>query len=173
MTDSWIQTFSGRRFWPLNPRIEEVCIEDIAHALAMKCRFSGHSRDFYSVAQHSVIGSLHCEEPKWFLLHDSAEAYLPDIARPIKKSVTGFGEIEDRLLSIIAARFGLFDHIPVCVKDTDIVMLATERRDLMNPCEILWDSINGITPLSMKIEPWTWQKSEHEFLQRFRVLFSK
>lgn len=50
----WIQTFTGRRFWPLDPRPEDVCIEDIAHALSLKCRFGGHCTRFYSVAEHSV-----------------------------------------------------------------------------------------------------------------------
>lgn len=35
----WIQTYTGRMFWPLDPRPEEIWIEDIAHALSLQCRF--------------------------------------------------------------------------------------------------------------------------------------
>lgn len=50
---TWIQTFTGRQFWPLDPRAEDVDIRDIAHALSMKCRYNGHCREFYSIADHS------------------------------------------------------------------------------------------------------------------------
>ena len=51
----WLQTWSGRMFWPLDPRDDEVDICDIAHALAHQCRFGGHCRRFYSVAEHCVL----------------------------------------------------------------------------------------------------------------------
>jgi uncharacterized protein len=86
-TGDWIQTYTGKQFWPLSPLPEDIVIEDIAHALSMQCRFGGHVRTFYSVAQHSVHVSL-LVEPQyalWGLLHDAAEAYLVDLPRPIKK----------------------------------------------------------------------------------------
>src|SRR5579885_2784587 len=82
----WIQTYCGVAFYPLDPRPEEILIEDIAHALSMLCRFTGHVKRFYSVAQHCVYVSHRCD-PKdalWGLLHDAAEAYLNDISRPVK-----------------------------------------------------------------------------------------
>lgn len=80
---AWILTSTGRQFWPLQPRADEICIEDIAHHLSMQCRFTGATRFHYSVAQHSVLVSQLApdgENPLWGLLHDAAEAYLVDVA---------------------------------------------------------------------------------------------
>ena len=78
---SWLQTYTGIQFWPLDPRPEEIDIQDIAHALSLLCRFNGHCQRFYSVAEHSVHVStiLAPEFGLWGLLHDAAEAYLSDI----------------------------------------------------------------------------------------------
>ncbi len=89
--DGWIQTFTGRRFWPLGARAGDVDVRDIAHALALKCRFNGHCRVFYSVAEHSVRVSRVMEVggrkmAMWGLMHDAAEAYLADLGGPIKKA---------------------------------------------------------------------------------------
>ena len=74
----WIQTYLGIQFWPLDPRPEEVMLFDIAHSLSNMCRFTGHCREFYSVAQHSVIVSQNVprEDAAWGLLHDASEAYM-------------------------------------------------------------------------------------------------
>src|SRR4051794_15527189 len=82
----WITTFSRRQFWPLDPHSDEIHIEDIAHSLSQQCRFGGHSRSFYSVAQHSCLVSALCKanDALWGLLHDASEAYLGDIPRPLK-----------------------------------------------------------------------------------------
>ena len=82
----WIQTYTGRQFWPLDPRIEDIDIHDIAHALSHQCRYSGHCLRFYSVAEHSVLLSHHVagEHMLWALLHDAWEAYLaaiPEVER--------------------------------------------------------------------------------------------
>ena len=95
----WCQTFTGRKVDIFHPSPEMVDIEDIAHALSMTCRFGGHCRDFYSVAEHSVLveqigrHALHCTFSRismLLLLHDAAEAYIGDIITPIKR---GFEEI--------------------------------------------------------------------------------
>jgi len=52
-----IMLVSGRRFDFLNPRGSDFGIEDIAHGLAHICRYSGQCRAFYSVAEHSILGS--------------------------------------------------------------------------------------------------------------------
>lgn len=54
----WMQTYTGRAFWPLDPRVDEIDIDDIAHSLSMQCRYAGHCLRFYSVAEHSVWCAL-------------------------------------------------------------------------------------------------------------------
>lgn len=135
----WIQTFTGKRFWPLKPVADDVCIEDIAHALANKCRFTGHCSKFYSVAQHSVLVSMLVprELAIYGLLHDAAEAYLPDVASPIKPRLKGFAELEAGVLDAILVKFKLSldsvdsEDIWNEVKKADLKALATEARDLM------------------------------------------
>jgi len=169
---TWIQTFTGKQFWPLNPDPADICIEDIAHALAMKCRYTGHTKSFYSVAQHSVLCSYHCPgDPRQALMHDASEAYLPDVARPVKRMLAGFREIEDHLSEIINAKFGLAWPMPDCVKEIDLVMLATERRDLMATPPIPWISTERVTTLPERIEAWNPRVAKQLFLSRFRSLF--
>jgi len=139
----WLQTFSGIRFWPLDPRPEEICIEDIAHALAMQCRFAGHSKQFYSIAEHSVHVSYLCDpgDELWGLLHDASEAYLCDLPRPIKHlPVMGeYQAAEKRLQQAIAERYGLSSEMPGSVKLADNIMLSVEARELMAPLDPDWD----------------------------------
>jgi 5'-deoxynucleotidase YfbR-like HD superfamily hydrolase len=86
--NAWIQTFSGVRFFPFAPKGDDINIDDIAHSLSFLCRFTGHTRTFYSVAQHSLIVSAIVRNERarpWALMHDGAEAYIGDISSPMKK----------------------------------------------------------------------------------------
>ena len=107
-TGDWTQTFAGIQFYPFDPRPDEVKIKDIAHALSMICHFNGHTREFFSVAQHSLMVSylLPAEHKLWGLMHDSAEAYIGDMIRPIKthSDMFSFALIEGRLLDNWTAR---------------------------------------------------------------------
>lgn len=168
----WIQTHSGRAFWPLDPRAEEMAIEDVAHSLSQLCRFNGHCRRFYSVAQHSVLASR-IAAPRhalWTLLHDAAEAYLGDMTRPLKKSLTAFGIAENRVLKVVAQKFGLEWPMPEAVKRADNTMLVTEARDLMSRPPSPWGMAEK--PLTGKIKPWSSRVAERRFLKRFRELTS-
>ena len=130
----WIQTYTGVAFYPFDPRPSEIQIHDIAHALSMQCRFTGHVKEFYSVAQHSVLVALHCpqEDRLWALLHDATEAYLADVARPVKQHAVmePYRTIENDLERMICQRFGLPLEKPSSVTVADKRMLATEKRDL-------------------------------------------
>ena len=141
---SWIQTFTGRKVDPLDMGPGDINIHDIAHALSLKCRFVGHVRTFYSVAQHSVLVARNVPSSMalWGLLHDAAEAYLPDIASPIKSCfmvadpVRGgfqtFKRLEAHILLQVAVRFGLNPlTMPHEVGVVDRRICLSEGRDLM------------------------------------------
>jgi hypothetical protein len=122
-SDGSITTFSGMRFWPLIPNPADIRIEDIAHALSNQCRFAGHSREFYSVAEHSVRVSQHCrpEDALWGLLHDASEAYLSDVPAPLKElpAFEAYRAAERSLQGTIAVRFGLSTEQPRSVTEAD------------------------------------------------------
>ena len=170
----WIQTFTGIQFWPLDPRPEEIFIEDIAHALSNQCRYSGHVKKFYSVAEHSVRVTLHIPAPHrlWGLLHDASEAYLTDLARPIKhysRLGEAYREIEEPLMRCVCARFGLSPAEPAEVKMADNELLVTEKRDLMGPGPAKWRE-ESVQPLPGIIYPWTPGVAERKFLEVFEAL---
>lgn len=170
---SWIQTFTGKHFYPMSPRVEDIDIADVAHSLSLQCRFNGHCREFYSVAEHSVRVSRVLPVERglalWGLLHDAAEAYLSDLPRPVKMQVPLFEQAEDRLLEVIVRHFGLTEFpMPPEVKRADDTLLATECRDLLCPTDDPWRI--DVEPLAARIEPVGPQQAERMFLERFREL---
>lgn len=181
----WIQTFTGQQFWPLDPRVDEVRLEDIAHSLANLCRFTGHVREFYSVAQHSVLVSRYCvriEDQRWGLLHDAAEAYLGDQARPVKRFlVTCHGQrldrfevVEARVLDCIAMYFGLpRGGVPGAVRLADHQLLRAEAEALMGPACREWTGKLPEYLPRIQVEPWGPGRAKREFLARFGELFGE
>ena len=167
--DAWIQTYSGRRFCPTNPNPEAIVIQDIAHALSMQCRFSGHTSRFYSVAQHSVGVSYLCdpEDALWGLLHDASEAYLVDIPNPLKRSgkFDAYIDFEKVMMSAVCQRFGLSEHEPPSVKRADKILLSMEANELMTPLREDWAYTVDTPPF--KIEPLVPEAAKQLFLQRF------
>lgn len=132
----WMQTADGNAFWPLDPRPEDIHIEEIAVALSRQCRFGGHIKrgiELYSVAEHSVLVAFFAPKTMKLaaLMHDASEAYLQDIIRPIKPSLVGYAEIEDRLMRVIANKFGFEWPMPAEVKRIDSAILADERDQVM------------------------------------------
>ena len=107
-----ITTYSGIRMNPVEPKLQDISIKDIAHALSLVCRGGGHVKHFYSVAQHSLV----CAEEAVLrgcslrvqmgaLLHDGSEAYMSDLVRPVKEQIPQYRIIENRLIDIIWQRF--------------------------------------------------------------------
>lgn len=180
----WQQTFTGRQFWPLDPRIEDIDIEDIAHALSLQCRFAGHCRTFYSVAEHSVRVSLLIEawnvregySGAWrytsclaALLHDASEAYCIDVPRPLKPYLTGYKAIESGVMNAVERWAGLNPgacSVPA-IKEADEVLLRTEARDLM---KITHPWHLKAEPLPDVILPWWSHTAESRFIARFNEL---
>lgn len=178
-----IQTHSGREFFPLDPQEDQVDPRDVAHALALKCRYTGHCDRFYSVAEHSVLmcdvmfyRNASLVDQRWALMHDASEAYLPDVAGPIKRYLPGFCNLEDRVLRVIGQRFDLPWPKNDIVTKLDRVMYWHERRFLMR--DVSWvkgppkgmevhEEMNDFAP----IQCWTPERAEQEFWIRFSRLF--
>lgn len=180
MEEAWIRTYTGRRFRPLGPKGSDISIVDIAHALSLTCRFNGHCREFYSNAEHSVrvAGAV----PEWMemeaLLHDAAEAYIFDAARPIKRFVRfrdgdaslyglSMDDVESQALTEIYNALG-FEPVACdrIVKWADLRLLKTEARDLMGDPQD-WQSLDKIAPLADTIRPWKQRHAKQAFLHLF------
>lgn len=167
----WIQTVTGRQFWPLDPEASEVHLEDIAGALSKLCRWGGHvpGDGIFSVAQHCVLVAHNL--PHRFraqgLMHDAHEAYIVDIPRPIKRYLVNYDVMAARLDACIGDRFGLeLCDLPPEVDEADSQSLATERRDLLlpTPTTVVEDRHLGIAPWKMKIVPWCPAEARAAFL---------
>lgn len=165
--ENFIETYTGKKFHYLDPKPEEIDIIDIAHALSLKCRFNGHVREFYSVAEHCIrVANI---VPKRLrlgaLLHDAAEAYMPDVPRPIKIHF-GLREFEDVIQNMIDEKFGMSSR-SLRIKEADDILIATEARDLM-PNMDGWMELPK--PLEQKIVPMLPKVAELSFLRLFAFL---
>lgn len=165
-----ITTFTGRIFNVIEPDPAKVNIVDIGHHLSQLCRFTGATREFYSVAQHSVLAS-NLVKPQWALqalLHDASEAYLNDIARPVKYAA-GFGpaykELEEIVMVVVAEALGFSWPEHKSVKAADEILLRTEQRDLM-------PAVRRHAGDTLEETIWGWEPKEAEFLffQRYEEI---
>lgn len=176
-----VYTYSGRLIDVLDPKPGDIEREDIIHALSCTCRFNGHCREFYSVAQHSILVAEICGH-SWGLLHDAAEAYMGDIIRPLKCGLAIANErylerwqsVEDRLLGVIARRFmvkGFPDEDRL--GEADNQALATEIRDLIDPqAECLAGELARLPePVASKVTPWIPCHAELEYRRALRLAF--
>ena len=156
----YIYTYSEKEFWPLDPIIDEISINDIGHALSLLCRGNGHVKHFYSVAQHSIACAKEAKLRNYSrrvqlacLLHDASEAYLSDITRPVKKQLSRYIEIEEILQNKIYEKFNLHNLSPeelMQIKLVDDAMLKYEMKELMNYTEIIAENIIGEYDLCFK-----------------------
>ena len=177
----YLQTVSGKFFNPFEPDPEQLDIGDITRALANVCRFGGHCRSFYSVAQHSVIVSELVEQRGGdvedvfaALMHDASEAYLGDMPHPIKhRSALGaaFKEAEAQLEQVIAERFRIKPGVAE-IKRLDRALLATERRALSGE-NWHWPELDGVEPLDLELVAWPPDEAARRFAARFAELEAK
>lgn len=187
MSDVWIQAFTGRCVDPFNLRPEDIDIRDIAHALAHTCRFGGHCRVFYSVAEHSI------RVAKWLadsgqdtttilcgLLHDAAEAYLVDLPTPLKAvTLTGgvgvptgsWSTIEGAITDDIHDAMGAMSGGTAwkSIHKADKVLLVTEARDLLQPPRRPWN-IDAEPLDNVIVWPMSPIEAEREFLRHYDEL---
>lgn len=137
---NWIETHSGIKFYPLDPRKEEILVDDIIHAISKMCRFGGHSSKFYSVAEHSVLVYRYLKDTGaslltqfYGLIHDFTEAYLIDLPRPIKDMLPEYSKLEHELFKVIWDSFEIPDIQSAdkkAVKYADGVVLSYEANVL-------------------------------------------
>lgn len=170
----YIRTFSGKQFFWNDIEHNEIDIRDIAHGLAMNCRWTGHTKWFYSVAQHCVLASYLAPIPHRLaaLLHDGAEAYVHDTPSPLKwhlkdKGFTAFSELEKSVDRRIFEALGVAWPRDPSVKRVDMRLLATEHRDLM-PNEAERNYMDP--PYDFVIRPWTAPVAEELYLMRYKQL---
>jgi hypothetical protein len=172
-----ITTYSGVRFFPFLPSPGDILIEDIAHALSQLCRFGGHTRVFYSVAEHSVHVSQLClpDDALAGLLHDATEAYLGDVIAPLKElpEFVAYRAAERNLHRVIAQRFGFPAEEPRSVTQADQTMLRIEIRDVLDPgasTRTRKEPARGRLAIRM---PWQPRVARARFLSRFGELRRK
>ena len=174
----YLQTVSGRWVNPFDPDPGQLDAGDIARALANQCRFGGHSRVFYSVAQHSVIVSELVEQRGGdvedvfaALMHDASEAYLGDMPHPLKhRSPLGaaFKDAEEHLERAIRDRFGIKRDVPE-IKRADRALLATERR-AFSAEDWHWPELDGVEPLDLELTALSPDEAAEAFARRYAEL---
>jgi len=176
ITGNVIQLSRGIYIDLADPDYGTVEIEDIAHALARLCRYTGHvTFEHYSVAQHSVIASW--EAPLGFeleaLMHDASEAVLGDVSSPLKNLLPEYRKLEHLHEERIAKRFNLPWPMSDEVRLVDLRMLATERPQLLTETEEPWGILQGVEPYPIHLESWSSMRAEREFLVRYKHLRRK
>ena len=180
---AWLQTFTGKKFYPFDPDPELICIEDIAHGLSMECRYSGQCRRFYSVAQHSVLMArdmfVRADLKRQALLHDAHEAYLKDLPSPLKQ-LPEFQFYKDacrHLQKLINVKFGLDIENDPAIKqaDKDIGNQESDSYYLMAPRHPEWQvsDVDHVFPsiAMLDFSPWLPDYAERLFMDHFDLLF--
>ncbi len=174
-----ISTYNGHIFDPTDPKPEDLCLEDVAHALSRICRANGHLRDFYSVARHSLHASYEAEQrgcgvrvQLLALLHDAAESYIGDMTRPLRRRFPDFTEVERRLQTLLFSKLAVPDFTEAecrAVKAIDDALLYHEFlkfhgiRLVDTPPKLLLPVLPDKSP----------DETEAEFLARYRALHEK
>ncbi len=172
---SYIETYSGRAFFPHKPRVEDISIIDIAHHLSNQCRYSGATAWHYSTAQHCCLLTDYVEKRGGtpldclqMLIHDAPEAYLVDIPRPVKQFMPEYREWDKRINDVIRSWLGIGDiPIPSWQDELDSRIIVDERAQLMSDSGNDWG--HNIEPLCIAISPWLPSTAEQEFLLRYAV----
>jgi len=174
----WMQTFLGNKFTFDIPRSQDIEIEDIAHSLAMQCRFNGHVKEFYSVGDHCLRVASRVSTPNklWGLMHEAAETYMSDIITPFKYHWRWrhfLKSMEERILKVVAEKYGLPWPVPGEVKEVDRRIWATEQRDLRNKPRFEWST--DVEPYPECIVPTeNWRIVKFAFIEYFdRLLTGK
>lgn len=164
--DPVIRTFTGKWINVFDTDPETIDIRDIAHALSFQCRFGGHLKQFYSVAQHSIWcyeeakrRNMSKKDQLAALMHDSSEAFLVDIPRPIKQKLAEYKDVEDKLMKTIGDLYGFDWPMSKEIKEIDTIALEME-----------WNYLKIERPDSAPLHVYAQNYAENRFLQIFNKL---
>ena len=162
---------SGAYFDFEDPDASEFTIEDIAHGLSNICRFTGQCRKFYSVAEHSVRASYIVKPQFAFeaLMHDAPEAFIGDVAKPLKALLPDYQRIEDRVERAVLGRFGLTLPMSPEIKTADLQMLKAEQTQAMRNSDA-WPALQPLEGAHVALEFWHPALAKSRFLARFKEL---
>ncbi len=174
--EAWLSTLYRKQFHFLQPIEDEIDILDIAHSTSLLCRFGGHCRQFYSVAEHSVIVStiLQREGASTLtqlggLLHDAEEAYLPDIPAPIKRVMPEADKIYENIRGCIYRKYGIEQADWKHVEDIDSRLCITEAK-LLGLWNEDWAYVGK--PLPTALHLYLPYDAERAFIYRFTTLLT-
>lgn len=150
-------TYSGRYVDLNNLTVDDIYLEDIAHSISNLCRYNGHTKKFYSVAEHSVrlarYATNKCGDQQLaraLLLHDATEAYVGDIIYHLKGCFPEFIALEDKIGEVINNKFNIImtDDVRTELKKLDRSICFDEMYLLMlEPDKCLYKE--DIKPLGM------------------------
>lgn len=173
-----ILTFSGIYVNYVNPTVDSIRVQDIAHGISNECRYAGQCKEFYPVGQHCVLASYLVPNVLAYeaLFHDASEAYLKDLPTWLKLLLPGYREIEAKFDNVIRLKFDLPTDPEIIlankkiIKEVDYKLLATEKRDLMPQDGEDWEFLKNVTPMPFHIKPWSPKKAKRKFLERYEEL---
>ncbi len=165
-------THTGRRVYFLEPRTSDFCVADVARGLAAHPRWAGQTVEPYTVAQHSVLVAEAAEEDgaaplhvMRALFHDASEAFAADLVRPLKYELRAYRRIEQRMLAVMCAAFGLPIDGGLFLPRAHRRVEATERRDLFPPGERRLQVVGAAR--DERIRVWGWREAEERFLAAY------
>lgn len=164
-------TYTGKRVYPFGTmKPDDICIEDIAHSLSLLCRYGGHCKRFYSVAEHCVLMASDTNflgTIRGRLLHDAAEAYIGDLITPLKRKLIDYRESEEHILKCIGEKWNISfselkgDEIEIA----DSLMREREMREMMPECPTVIDA----SPERLHPFYWSPKEAEIQFKHIFRI----
>lgn len=186
---AWSQSYTGAQYWPIDPHPNDIHYDDLCIGLARAYRYRGMTRDEYSVAEHSVIVSVAAEKlarergldpraaARWGLMHDGSEAWIGDVARPLKRQRTmrGYRKVEEKWEAAIIERFDLVvtDDIRAVVDEVDDRIILDEIEALFLDPD-MWARAGRylkLKPLNIEIAALPWRLAVHLFTQRYLELW--
>lgn len=175
---SYITTYTGKHFDPVNPDASLLCIEDIAHALSLLCRGNGHVQTFFSVGQHCIACAkeaqargLSARMVLACLIHDASECYMSDVPRPFKQTLPEYNRLEDQLLDMIYTHFlgsPLDDAEQKLLKEIDNAMLWYDLTILLHEKQASPEPQIHIQP-DYTVRPFA--EVEEEYLRIYHFFF--